>query len=55
MRDEPEAEWVRIDTGEVGMGRLGTQIAGGRALCVSRTAGGTGVLDTAVRTTEAPG
>ncbi len=45
MGNQSEAEWVRIDPGELGMDRLRTQVAGGRALCVSRTAGGIGVLD----------
>ncbi|MGH9040404.1 MAG: thiamine pyrophosphate-binding protein [Acidimicrobiia bacterium] len=43
---EPEAtEWVQVDPGGLGEGRVTTVVAGGRALCVTRTAAGYGVLD----------
>jgi pyruvate oxidase len=48
---EPSADveqadnWVRIDPGDLAEGRVTTVIAEGRALCVSRTAAGIGVLD----------
>ncbi|MGH8991851.1 MAG: thiamine pyrophosphate-binding protein, partial [Acidimicrobiia bacterium] len=38
-------EWVRIDPGGLVEGRVTTVVAAGRALCVTRTAGGYGVLD----------
>ena len=42
----PEAtEWVRLDPGGLVEGRVTTVVAGGRALCLTRTAAGYGALD----------
>ncbi|NNF65392.1 MAG: Rieske 2Fe-2S domain-containing protein [Acidimicrobiia bacterium] len=38
-------EWVRIDPGELPVGRVTTVVANRRALCVARTEDGWGVLD----------
>jgi nitrite reductase/ring-hydroxylating ferredoxin subunit len=41
----PEATWVRIDPGGLEEGRVTTVVAGGRAICLVRTADGYGALD----------
>lgn len=38
-------QWVKIDPGELSLGGVTTVVAGGRALAVSRTEAGLGVLD----------
>ena len=45
MPDDPVREWVPIGDPELEVGRLTTVIAGGRAICVARTAAGYGALD----------
>src|SRR5439155_11658358 len=40
-----EVVWVVVDLPEMDVGRVTTVVAGGRALCVTRTADGWGVLD----------
>jgi len=40
-----ETAWVRLDVGELPVGQLTTVVAGGRALCVTHTSDGYGVLD----------
>jgi thiamine pyrophosphate-dependent acetolactate synthase large subunit-like protein/nitrite reductase/ring-hydroxylating ferredoxin subunit len=42
---EAERRWVRIDPGDLAEGRVTIVVAENRALCVSRTAEGIGVLD----------
>src|ERR1043165_4685528 len=44
MADE-QATWVEIELPDIDVGRITTVVAGGRALCVTRTADGWGVLD----------
>ena len=45
MAEEQAREWVSLGTPELEVGRLTTLVAGGRALCLARTAAGYGVLD----------
>src|SRR5436190_23244026 len=40
-----ESAWVEVELPDIEVGRVATVVAGGRALCVTRTAGGWGVLD----------
>lgn len=40
-----ETAWVRVETDGLEMGRVTTVIAGGRAICLTRTAEGYGALD----------
>src|SRR4051812_16671241 len=41
----PESTWVEVDLPDIEIGRVTTVVAAGRALCVTRTADGWGVLD----------
>src|SRR4051794_13559894 len=41
----PESTWVEVDLPDIEIGRVTTVVAAGRALCVTRTAAGWGVLD----------
>src|SRR3954470_19988294 len=41
----PESTWVEVDLPDIEIGRVTTVVAAGRALCVTRTAEGWGVLD----------
>ena len=45
MSDEPI--WTELDLPDLPVGRVTTVVAGGRALCVTHTAEGWGVLDIA--------
>ena len=45
MAEEQAREWVSLGTPELEVGRLTTVVAGGRALCLARTAAGYGALD----------
>ena len=45
MADDQAREWVALGDPELEVGRLTTVVAGGRALCLARTAAGYGVLD----------
>ena len=45
MAEEQAREWVSLGTPELEVGRLTTLVAGGRALCLARTAAGYGALD----------
>src|SRR4051812_14016342 len=40
-----ESEWVEVELPDIEVGRVATVVAGGRALCITRTDGGWGVLD----------
>ncbi|MCU0307583.1 MAG: thiamine pyrophosphate-binding protein [Thermoleophilia bacterium] len=40
-----EWEWVRVDAGDLEPGQVTTVVAGGRAVCLTRSAGGWGALD----------
>ena len=40
-----ESAWIELDLPDIEVGRVITVVAGGRALCVTRTADGWGVLD----------
>ena len=41
----PESTWVEVDLPDIEIGRVTTVVAAGRALCVTRTDDGWGVLD----------
>lgn len=41
----PESAWVELDLPDIEIGRVATVVAAGRALCVTRTVDGWGVLD----------
>src|SRR5436190_23543618 len=43
--DAAELAWVEVDLPDIEVGRVTTAVAAGRALCVTRTADGWGVLD----------
>jgi len=40
-----DSAWIELDLPDIEVGRVATVVAGGRALCVTRTADGWGVLD----------
>ena len=40
-----DTEWITVDAPELAVGRVTTVVAAGRALCVTRTDTGWGVLD----------
>ena len=43
--DDGEVQWLALDLPDIAVGRVTTVVAGGRALCVTRTDHGWGVLD----------
>ncbi len=45
MTDADQVAWHKIDPGELGEGRVTTVVVAGRALCITRTKAGYGVLD----------
>ncbi len=45
MSDADQAAWHRIDPGALEVGRVTTVVVAGRALCITRTEAGYGVLD----------
>ena len=45
MTDADQAAWHKIDPGTLEVGRVTTVVVAGRALCITRTGAGYGVLD----------
>src|SRR4051812_42807955 len=43
--DDDEQRWVELELPDLEVGRVTTVVAGGRALCITRTPDGWGVLD----------